>query len=142
MTEIQRNIIKRGKRNAICRLFHKRGDNKAIATWRLDLNGILHVFNVRSLTSVRLLLTFRFQTELERNTRADMGHSATNTHAIVSHIHHDPPNADNIVSDVHHDVSNTRAVVSDIRPNTLKTREGTDSRNSAVSAPHTIHDSK
>jgi hypothetical protein len=50
--EIQRNIIKRGKRNAISRLYHANDDKKAIATWRLDLDGILHVFNVRSVTPV------------------------------------------------------------------------------------------
>ena len=50
--EIQRHIIERGKRNAISRRYHAKDDNKAIATWKLDLNRIFHVFNVRSVTSV------------------------------------------------------------------------------------------
>jgi len=51
MAEIQRHIIKRGKRNAVSRRYYARNDKRAIATWRLDLDGILHVFNVRSVTS-------------------------------------------------------------------------------------------
>ena len=45
---IQRNIIKQGKRNAISRHFHAQNDQEMIAGWRLDLNRILQVFNVRS----------------------------------------------------------------------------------------------
>ena len=50
--EIQRNIVKWDKRNTISRHFHSKDDKKAIAAWRLDLDRILHVFNVRSVTSV------------------------------------------------------------------------------------------
>ena len=52
VAEIQGHIIKRGKRNVISRHYHARDDKDAIATWRLDLNGILHIFNVRSAASV------------------------------------------------------------------------------------------
>ena len=52
MDGIQRHIIKWGKRNAISRRYHARDDKEVIATWRLDLDGILRVFNVRSVTSV------------------------------------------------------------------------------------------
>ena len=51
VAEIQRHIIKRGKRNAISRHYHAKDDRDAIVAWRLDLNGILHVFDVRSVTS-------------------------------------------------------------------------------------------
>ena len=60
VAEIQRNIIKRGKRSAISRLFHAKEDKETIAAWRLDLNRILHVFNVRTIAAVRALLTARF----------------------------------------------------------------------------------
>ena len=50
--EIQRHVIERGKRNAISRRYHAKDDEKAIATWKLDLNGIRDVFKVRSVTSV------------------------------------------------------------------------------------------
>ena len=50
--KIQRHIIERGKRNAISRRYHAKDDKRAIATWKLDLKGILDVFNVRSVTSV------------------------------------------------------------------------------------------
>ena len=51
VAEIQRNIVERGKRNAVTRLFHVKNDKEAVTTWKLDLNRILHVFNVRSVTS-------------------------------------------------------------------------------------------
>ena len=138
MAEIQTNVIKRGKRNPISRYFHKKEDNKAIATWRLDLNRILQAANVRSVTSMLSLLTFRFQRELERITRVDILHDAANTHATVSGVHHDPPNANNVVSDVRHDISNTHAVVPDIHLNALKNRD-TNSKNAEVSVPRIMN---
>ena len=48
--EIQGYIIKRSKRNAISRRYHAKDDEEAIAAWKLDLNGVLHVFNVCSVT--------------------------------------------------------------------------------------------
>jgi len=50
--EIQTHIIKRSKRNAISRRYHAKDDEEAIAAWKLDLDGILHVFNVCSVTPV------------------------------------------------------------------------------------------
>ena len=58
MAEIQKNIVKRGKRNAISRYFHKKDDNQAITTWKSDLNGILHVFYVRSVTFSIIIANF------------------------------------------------------------------------------------
>jgi hypothetical protein len=46
--EIQRHIIKQGKRNRISRHYHKKEDEEAITTWKSDLGGVLHVFNVCS----------------------------------------------------------------------------------------------
>ena len=134
MAEIQTNVIERGKRNPISRYSHKKDDNKAIATWRLDLNRILQAFNVRSVTSMLSLLTLRFQREFERITHVDIRRDAANTHATVSGIHHDPPNTDNIVPSVRHDVSNAHAIVPDIRLNPLKNRD-TNNKNAGVSVP-------
>jgi len=50
--EIQRNIIKQGRRNAISRRYHTKDDKEAITTWTLDLNRIRRVFDVRSVTPV------------------------------------------------------------------------------------------
>ena len=52
MDEIQRHIIERGKLNVISRRYHAKDDKKAIATWKLNLDGTHDVFNVRSVTSV------------------------------------------------------------------------------------------
>jgi hypothetical protein len=45
--EIQREIIKKGKRSAVSRLLHAKNDKEMIAAWKLDLNKILLIFNVR-----------------------------------------------------------------------------------------------
>jgi hypothetical protein len=51
VAEIQRKIIKQGKRNPVSQAFHASDDKDAIASWGRDLDRILHIFNVRS-TSV------------------------------------------------------------------------------------------
>jgi len=56
MDEIQRQITKRGRRNAISRLYHANDDKKTISAWKLDLEGILGVFSVCSVTPARRLL--------------------------------------------------------------------------------------
>ena len=155
MDEIQRHIIRRGKRNVISRLYHAKDDKKAITAWRLDLNGILHVFNVCFVTSARRLLNSRLQTELRISPHAtvsDANQDAANKHTVVSDarrdgsnaevivpdVRRDVSNAHPIVSDVQSDVANSRTVVSDIHYNKLKSREGTDGRNEAVSTTRTL----
>ena len=46
MAEIQRKVVDQSRRNMGSRLFHANSDKEEIAGWKLDLNGILHVFNV------------------------------------------------------------------------------------------------
>ena len=46
--EIQGNIVDKGDRNLLSRLVHAKNDKDTITGWKLDLNRILHVFNVRS----------------------------------------------------------------------------------------------
>ena len=53
VAEIQKNVIKQGKRNPVSRLFHAKEDKDAIAAWGKDLDRMLHIFNVRSLSPVR-----------------------------------------------------------------------------------------
>ena len=108
MAEIQRKVIKQSGRNPASRLLHAKNDRETIAAWKLDLNRVLHVFNVRSVTSVWLLLTIQFQTEL----------------IVKIHV---------IVSDVHDGVANTHTMVSDIHRNMLKCQEGTEDQRRLVS---------
>jgi len=153
MAEIQRHIVKRGERNAISRRYHAKDDKKAITAWRLDLDGVLHVFNVCSITSARRLLTSRFQTELRIDphpTDSDTHQDTANKHTIVSDAHHDGSNAEFIVPDVRHDVSdvrpivsrsdvaNTRTTASDIHHDKLKSRGNLYGQNKAVSIVHTL----
>ena len=155
MDEIQRHIIKRGKRNVISRRYRAKDDREAITAWRSDLNEVLHVFNVCFVTSARRLLTPRFQTELgtnehktvsdahqdtanKRTTLSDVHRDSSNTEVIVSDVCRDVPNTNLTVSGVRSDVENTRTVVSDIRRNKLKSREDVDGKNQAVSTTRTL----
>jgi len=83
VAEIQKAVIKQGRRNVVSRHLHAKNDKEKIAAWKLDLNRILHVFNVRPIISVRQLLTRHSQTELVINTHI----TVSETHAIVSEIH-------------------------------------------------------
>ena len=127
MGDIQRKVIKQGKRNAVSRLFHAKNDKEVIATWRLDLNRILHIFNVRWVVSAWTLLIVHLQTEL-----------AINTHVAVTDIHDGVTNMHTTVSEVQHDTSNTYNMVSDMHRHILKNQEGTDDKNRLVSNPRTL----
>lgn len=90
MADIEKKIVNIGKRNALSRLFHSKDDREKIAAWRLDLNRILHVFNVRSVAASPTFLTAFLQTELAINANAtvcDIRHDVANTQILVSDIH-------------------------------------------------------
>jgi len=108
VAEIQSNINKPSERNEVSLMFHAKDDKERIATWKLDLDRILHAFNVGSIISVWLSLTTHLQTEL-----------VMNTHVIAS--------------DTHHGIVNTQTMVSDTHYNILKNQEGTDDQLRLVS---------
>ena len=62
---IQKKIVKWGKRNPISQRFRAKEDKELIATWRLDLEKILHIFNVCSVTPARPLLNVRPRPNLQ-----------------------------------------------------------------------------
>ena len=78
----QNRGTEKGGRNSLSRLVHAKNDKarEMIATWKLDLNRILQVFNVSFVISVWPLPTVHLQTEL-----------AMNTHTMVSDIHRNVP---------------------------------------------------
>ena len=82
VAEIERKVVKLGKRSVVSGLFHSKNDNKRIAAWRLDLNRILHVFKVRPISSSPAFLTTHFQTELAINTHG----AVVDTQNIVADI--------------------------------------------------------
>ena len=100
MAEIQRKIIKQGKRNVISRHFHAKNDKDKITAWRLDLDRILQVFNVRSIVTIRRLLTLDPQTALAINTNV----TGSETHAIASRLERNATSADVMLSDIHRTV--------------------------------------
>jgi hypothetical protein len=52
VAEIQEKVIEKGGRNLFSRLVHAKDDKDTIASWRSDLNRILHIFNVRPVVFV------------------------------------------------------------------------------------------
>ena len=124
-------------------MFHAKNDKETIATWRSDLNRILHVFNVRPVTPARPLLTVHFQTELAINTNATVSgvhRDVLTTQTIVSGVRHDVTNTHTVVSDTHvivselqRNVTNTQTIVSDIHRTIVESKEGTDDKSQSVS---------
>ena len=108
MAEIQRNIIKQGKRNVISRHVHAKNDKDKIAAWKSNLARILQVFNVRFIVSVRLLLTRDSQTELAINTHvavSELGQNVTSTYVIVSELGQNVTSTHTMVSDMHRNMA-------------------------------------
>jgi hypothetical protein len=66
VAEIQRKVIKQSGRNPVSRLLHARYDKEKIAAWRLELNRVLHVFNVRSVAVALLSLIVPFSDRVGR----------------------------------------------------------------------------
>ena len=58
--EIQRYIIKKGKRSMFSRAFRTKDDNEVIAAWKLDFDRIRRVVEVRCLASAFCLAIVNF----------------------------------------------------------------------------------
>ena len=87
--------MKLSQRNPVSRLLHAKNDKETIANWRLDLNRILHVFNVRSVEFVPLTLTAPLQTEL-----------AVSAHIMIAELVREASNQEG-TDGQHHSVSST-----------------------------------
>jgi len=84
VAEIQEKVAEKGARGLLSRLTHMKNDRDVMATWRSDLNRVLHVFNVCSAASVQqLLTTITPQTELAIGTHMVI----SDTHAMVLDLH-------------------------------------------------------
>ena len=46
LAEIERKVVKGGKRSVVFRFLLSKGDKDKIATWKQDLLRVLHIFNV------------------------------------------------------------------------------------------------
>ena len=150
MSDIERNIIKRCKRNVLSRQFRARDDEKAIAAWKLELDKIRQVFEVRSFTCTWRLLTSSLQTELAAVTDTTLSDihreaSATNTNtpdpqkgapetrATASDIHHGVTNPHPTLPNIQKGLSEGRIATVSMHHHTLKDQQGRDSKNRAVS---------
>jgi hypothetical protein len=121
VAEIQRNLVKWSKRNAVSRRFRAGRDNETIAGWRSGLEKMLQVLNVRSAARVVTVANSALQKAL-----------ATTTDAAIPAIRHDATNTHTIVSGVQNDVVNTPAIFSDSHRNALKSPGDTCGRNLTV----------
>jgi hypothetical protein len=128
VVEIERKIIEQGKKNPVSRFFHAKSDKETIATWKSDLNRILHVFTVRSPSALfGSYQPLRLQTEL-----------AVTTHIVVTDTHLKVADTQVVVENTHTTVTKTQIVaedthtmVADIHRTVLAGR-GTDSKNLSV----------
>ena len=118
MAEIRRTVIKRSKRNVLSRHLVAKGDKEKIATWRVELEKMIRDFNVRSIVTVRRLLTPDSQTALAINTNV----TVTETHAIVTRLERNAGSAEVMLSEIHRTVvggqggnSSRNVLVSDTR---------------------------
>ena len=103
VTNIQTKVLKRSGRNVASRLFHAKNDKESITAWKLDLNRILHVFNVCSVIFTRASLILPLQTELAMNAHT----LAIDTNALVSDIHRNVVTGRVVTDGQHHPVSAT-----------------------------------
>ena len=51
-------MVKWGRRNVVSRRFHANNNKETIATWRLSLDKILRVFDVRPFARVKTVANF------------------------------------------------------------------------------------
>jgi len=119
---IQRNVEELNERKLLSRHFHAKNDKEAIASWKADLNRILHVFAVRSIMPSLEFLMTRFQVEF-----------AVTTHVVAIDTNHGVEKTQNKVSDLQKDVSNTKTMVSSIHRTIVERRAGVDDGNESVS---------
>jgi hypothetical protein len=102
----------------------------------LDLNRILHVFQVDTVFSLLISLIVCLQTELAINAHvaiSDLGQGVSDTHVVVSDTHVVVSDTHAVVSDSHAILSDTHAVVSDIRCTIARDQERVDDSNRSVS---------
>ena len=85
MADIQKRVDEKNSRGTFSRIFHTQNDKNTIAAWKEDLDRLLHIFNVRSVSSASLSLTTPFQTELAIDTNV----AATETDRKVTDMHED-----------------------------------------------------
>ena len=112
-----------------------------IASWRMDLNRIVLIFNVSSVASTLLALIVHTQTELGLNIYvavSDVGDNVTRAYTIATDTH-------TAVTEVQRDfagtnlvVANTHTMVSDIHRQMLGGREGADDQRQLVSNVQTV----
>ena len=100
MVDIQRRVDEKNGRNVLSRAFDSYGDKVTITAWKEDFDEMLHIFNVRSVCSIRHSLTAPFQTELAIDTNVIV----TGTHQEVADIHEEVTNMHREVTDMHQDV--------------------------------------
>ena len=123
VADIQEGVTKQSQCGRASRFLHAKSDKEKIASWKAELNKILHVFQVRFVASPPTLLIARFQTEL-----------AINTHVVLSDTKNTVADTHDAVIDTRNTVNNTHNIVSDIHRAVTKSQEGSNAGDRPVSA--------
>ena len=91
------------------RVLHAQSDKDTIAAWKGDLDRLLHIFNVRSVSSICYPLTTPIQTELaiDTNVRVTGNHQEATSRATDMH-----EEVTSKVTDMHQDVLEIKESVS------------------------------
>ena len=136
MADIQIKVAKQSKRNRISRAFHAKNDSQTIASWKVDLNRVLLIFNVSCIVPPWPALTIHTQTELGLNiyaTASDVRDGVTKTHTAVAGTHEVVSEVQRDVADTHVIVADTHVMVSGIHRQMLGSQEETDDQPLSVS---------
>ena len=111
------HVVKRGKRNALSRPFHAKDDEKAITTWKVNLDGIRRTSEVRPCPRIFAKIpNFWLQAGLTENAGAG-AHDVLTTHTNTPGLHEvrsDVLNAHDVVSNTHHNAVYTHPVDSQV----------------------------
>jgi len=128
VADIQRKLVKWNKLNVVFRYFLARKEKKTVAGWRLGLENILQIFDVRSVARVITVVNFPLHKAIPMN-----------TDTAAAAVHNDVTNTKTITSGIQNDVVNTPVAVSDSHRNASKRPEDLRGQNRPVSVIYSIY---
>ena len=111
--KIKKNIVKQGKRRAIPWAFRPKKGKEAITGWRLSLNQILCVLEVRFVRSCKCCcVNLQFQIEFGRGEPVSISgsrHNVAESHPAAPDVHPRNSSSETVTSTASHGISGFRA---------------------------------
>ena len=127
LADIEKKLAKWDRRSVIYRRLRAKKYKKMVAAWKLGLENILQVFNVRPVPRVMTVVNFPLHKAIP-----------INTDPAAAAVDHDVMDTQTITSGVQNDVVNTPVGVSDSHHKALKRPEDLRSQNQPVSIIYSI----